>query len=308
MTTPPLKTRIKEQAKIWWQASRPPFYIATLAPLLLGYVAAGKDTGHWRAGLFGLVLLCSFFLHLAANLANDVFDHLQGVDGDARIGGSHALQQGKISLRAYTVALVLLYSGAFVLGFVGVVQTGLYGIWAIIIFASLSSFFYVAPPIKYGYRGLGEFFVFLNMGVTMTAGTYYVLTGQWSARAVALSIPVGLMVAGILYYQSLPEIETDKAAGKMTLANLLGPKRAVLAFRLWWPVIWLLLLLLFVSHEVAWPVIAGIALCCPLYKKAVTLVENCNGDWLSLDAHGRLVRAMYIICSLSLIIARYMRT
>lgn len=305
MLSPHFKYHLKEQAQAWWQASRPAFYIATLVPLLLGYVAAGKDTGVWKPGIFCLILLCSFFLHLSANLANDVFDHLQGTDSGDNIGGSRALQEGRISLRAYAVALFLLFAGALILGGVGVAYTGLYGIWGIVIFAAFSSFFYVAPPIRYGYRALGEVMVFLNMGVIMTAGTYYTLTGLWSAKAFALSLPVGLMVAGILYYQSLPEIETDKAAGKHTLANVLGPRRASLLFLLWWPAIWLLLLLLFFGGIVAWPVLAGIALSIPLHIKAVFLVRHCGGDWLSLNAHGHLVRKMYLVCGVFLILGLF---
>lgn len=292
----------KELFQAWWQASRPAFYVATLVPLFLGWIAAGKDTGQWHPGYFALILLGCFFLHLSANLANDVFDHLQGVDAGENIGGSRALQEGKISLKSYAKALVLLYGSSFALGWIGVMATGLTHIWGIIIFAALSSFFYVAPPIKYGHRALGEVFVFLNMGIVMTAGTYYVMTGVWSLKAVALSLPVGLMVAGILYYQSLPEIETDLAAGKRTLANVLGPQKAVLAFRLWWPVIWILLVLLFLGGAAAWPILAGIALSMPLYAKTVRLLKHVDNNWLSLDAHGHLVRKMYLACGLFLIL------
>lgn len=59
----------------WWQAARPPFYIATLAPLTLGFTAAVKYTGQYRWGLFFLILFGSFLVHLATNLANDLFDH-----------------------------------------------------------------------------------------------------------------------------------------------------------------------------------------------------------------------------------------
>ena len=295
----------KEQLAAWWQAARPPFYIATLVPLFLGWFSAWKDTGIWQPLLFSLILLCSFFLHLSANLANDLFDHLQGVDSEESIGGSRAIQQGKIPLKSYIRALIFLYSGSLLLAFIGVAFTDRVGIWGIVIFAVLVSHFYVAPPIKYGHRALGEVFVFLSMGLTMTAGTYYTLTGVWKMEVIGLSLPVGLMVANILYYQSLPEIETDKAVGKHTLANVLGPHRAILLFRLWWPCIWLLMSLLFFFDVCAWPVFSGIVACLPLYCRTVTLLkqEETRGDWLSLDAHGHLVRKMYLICGVALIVS-----
>ena len=289
--------------KAWWQASRPPFYIATLVPLVLGWVSANKDTGQWHPDLFLLILLCCFFLHLAANLANDLFDHLQGIDGGGNIGGSRAIQEGKISIPSYKKALVLLYGGAILMGAAGAWHTGHAGIWGIILFAVFASFFYVARPIRYGQRAMGELLVFLSMGLAMTAGTYYTLTGIWKASAFALSLPVGLMVAGILYYQILPEIETDKAVGKHTLANVLGPRNAILAFCVWWPLIWLMMALLFFSGVCSWPVFIGIAGSIPFYLLAVRRLLNADGDLLSLDAHGHLVRKMYLVCGLSLILA-----
>lgn len=299
----------KEQLAAWWQASRPPFYIATLVPLFLGWISAGKDLGIWQPGLFCLILLCSFFLHLSANLANDLFDHLQGVDRQDSIGGSRAIQEGKISLGSYVKALAFLYSGSLFMAFAGVLYTGHNGIWGIVIFAVLASFFYVAPPVKYGHRALGELFVFLSMGLVMTAGTYYTLTGLWKGEVLALSVPVGLMVAGILYYQSLPEIETDKAAGKHTLANVLGPHKAIGLFRLWWPVTWLIMLLLFWAGITSWPVLPGIGASIPFYVKAVRILkkEEKRGCWLDLDAHGHLIRKMYLVCGLSLVIAALLR-
>ena len=290
--------------RAWWKASRPPFYIATLIPLLLGFIMAGQDSGQWKAGLFALIMLASLFLHLAANLANDLFDYLCGTDKADTIGGSRGIQEGFITIRQYKVALVLLYGGAFLMGALGVAHTGLQGIWGIIIFASLVSFFYVAPPIRFGYRALGEVFVFLSMGLTMVAGTYYTLTGVWSAHTFAVATPVGLMVAGILYFQSMPEIETDKAAGKHTLANVLGPVWSAHVYRVWWPLVWVMMSVLWLRGICGWPVFLGIAASIPLHVKECRNVARvqASGDWLSLDEHGHLVRKMYLLCGISLVV------
>lgn len=109
-------------------------------------------------------------------------------------------------------------------------------LWAVSVFAVASAVFYVAPPIRYGHRPPGELFVCLNMGLIMVAASVTLLLNRFAPRSLAL--PVGLMVAGVLYYQSLPEIETDLAAGKHTLANTLGKGRAGLLFRLRWPWVW----------------------------------------------------------------------
>jgi len=293
----------RDMLKSWWQASRPAFYIATLAPLTLGFTASVKWGGDYRWGLFVLILLASFLVHLATNLANDLFDHWQGVDGGPNIGGSRVIQEGKISPKALALALFILYGLALALAVAIVNISGQKALWALIVFAALSSFFYVAPPVKYGHRALGELFVFLNMGLIMTGGAYLACAGAWDKGILALALPVSFMVAGILYYQSLPEIDTDLAAGKRTLANQLGKQGALLVFILWWPLVWLLMLMLWLSGLAAWPVcLAPVAL--PLHLAAVRKIKAAgDGDWLPLDRHGHLVRKLYFISGCLLIAA-----
>lgn len=294
-----------DTVKAWLQAARVPFLVAALLPPFLGFVLAGKDTGVWKTGQLLLVLLGCVGIQVATNLANDYFDHLQGVDENS-IGGSRAIQEGKISLSQYRLALALLYSGCFLLGLVGAWYTGHWGILALMVFGIFSSLFYVGPPIRYGYHAFGEVMVFLSMGIGMTAGTYYALTGYWGFRAISLAIPVGLLVAGILYFQSLPEIFTDREAGKFTLSNTLGPKRAVFLLRIWWPLVWLLMIVPCITGTYSWLVLAGIALSIPMYCKVIGPVQKTlekNGDWLALDGLGHYVRKMYALGMFAMILA-----
>lgn len=287
--------------KDWWQAARPPFYIATLIPLALGFVAAIKSGAQARPGLFALVLLGSFVVHMATNMANDLFDHIQGVDAGPNIGGSRVIQEGKIAPKDLSAALFILYTLGLVSAIVIIDLSGRPVLWGLVIFAALSSIFYVAPPVKYGHRALGELFVFINMGLIMVAGTFLAVGGVWGRGVLALAIPVGLMVAGILYYQSLPEIETDLAAGKKTLANVLGKEKAAFLFVLWWPLVWLLMLNLWLSGLAAWPVCLAPATA-PLHCRAISKIREAGkGDWLPLDQHGHLVRKLYFLNGILLI-------
>lgn len=109
-------------------------------------------------------------------------------------------------------------------------------LWAVSVFAVASAVFYVAPPIRYGHRAPDGLFVCLNMGLIMVRASVTLLLNRFDPHSLAL--PVSLMAAGVLHCQSLPEIETDLAAGKHTLANTLGKARASLLFRLQWPWVW----------------------------------------------------------------------
>ena len=237
----------RQLVKAWWQALRPPFFIVDLIPVGLGGALAARDLGYWPWGIFAVVMVGCFCLHTVANIANDLFDYLEGVDTDDTIGGTKVI----------------------------------------------SAVFYVAPPIRYGCRGYGELFVCLNMGFIMVMGSYAVMANGFSAQSLALALPVGLMVAGILYYQSLPEIETDLAAGKRTLANILGKAKAELVFKLWWPAVWVLMANLWACGLVGWPVFLGL-LTFPLYWRACRLIHEAV-EWLDLDQHGHLVRKLYLI-------------
>lgn len=300
-TGKPTLTR-EELFRAWWKAARPPFYIATLVPLFLGYFAARNDIGSPSLLVFTGVLLVGFLLHLCANLANDLFDYLLGTDTKETIGGSRGLQDGTISVRQLKLALAGCYGLVALFTLLGVWITGLWGLMFIALFGALASYYYVAPPIMYGYRALGEFFVFISMGVFMVGGSYYALAGELPSYVLALSMPVGLGVAGILYYQSLPEIETDAAMGKKTLVGVLGPEKAVFLFKLWWPAIWFLVIMLYLANLAAWPALIGIVLGIPMLRKASRRIAEFNGDWFSLDQYGKYTRIMYMSMGVFLVI------
>lgn len=299
---PPDAPKLDARARIaaWWQACRPPFLIVDFIPVILGLILAARAAGTWPWLRFAVVLCGCFFLHTVANIANDLFDHIQGIDAGDAIGGSRVIQEGSISPRQITIAMLLLAAASVAVGIGLVVVSGQYWLLGLLVFALFSAVFYVAPPVRYGHHGYGELFVALNMGFVMVIGSYAVLAEGFSPLTLALGLPVGLMVAGILFYQSLPEIETDRAAGKFTLAVHLGKSRSELLFRLWWPAVWVLLFNLWALGAVGWPV-ALCLLTLPFYLKACCHIRRAV-EWLDLDQHGHLVRKLYLFNGLALIL------
>lgn len=293
--------------RAWWQACRPPFFITAAIPVTLALAFAFRLEGQisprqWA--VYGLLLLGCFMGLTIANFANDLFDHILGVDGGDNIGGSRVIQNGSISPRQLSVALMLLTPATLAVGglLIATAPAGLRcALWAASLFAVASAIFYVAPPLRYGHRALGELFVCLNMGFIMVCASTSLLLQVFDPRSMALALPIGLMVAGVLYYQSLPEIDTDLAAGKHTLANRLGKDRAALVFRLWWPAVWLLLLNLWATGLASWPVALAL-LGLPFYLRACRHIAAAgSGDWLPLDAYGHLVRKCYLLSGAALI-------
>ena len=284
--------------KAWVQASRPPFFIATLIPLTAGAVSAGKQ-GSFTILPFALVLIASFLVHFATNITNDYFDHMQGTDAGDSIGGSRVLQDGKITLAELRTAIILLYIVAAIIGLGLTWSLQLWAILPLMAIAAFSGLFYVAPPIRYGYHGLGELFVGINMGPVMILGSSWVLLGRVDWTPLPVSIPIGLMVSLILYYQSIPDIDTDQQAGKRTLAVRLGKKKALAGLWVYWIVIYLSIVAL-ISTGCLSPLAWCTFLTSPLLVRLWLLTRTVK-DWQALDNYGKYIRIFYFINGLIII-------
>ena len=95
----------------------------------------------------------------------------------------------------------------------------------------LAGVLYTGGPRPYGYEGLGELFVFVFFGIVAVVGSYYVQTEELRWEAFALAVPVGLLASAILVVNNVRDIDTDRRAGKRTLAVKLGRDRARAAVR-----------------------------------------------------------------------------
>jgi 1,4-dihydroxy-2-naphthoate octaprenyltransferase len=291
--------KVKETLSSWIQASRPSYFIVDLLPLFLALIVANRQPGHSSPGLFIMIAIACLLVHTAANFCNDYFE-AQEVDAREKgsIGGSRVLQEGKITLQQLKGGIVACYFIALILAvFIAGKSTAL---WLMTLIGAFSSFFYTAPPIKYGHRALGEAMVFINMGVVMTVGTFMALTGSAGKDIWALSIPPAFMVAGILFFQSLPEIDKDREAGKVTLAGLLGKEGSSLVFLLWWPFVWLLVINLFLTGHLGAPSLLCL-LAAPVHAAAVKRVRRA-ADWLELDKTGWMVKVSYAVTAIAILL------
>ena len=222
---------------VWVRAMRIPFLQATIIPVVLGGVVAWQLTGAFRWDLFLLTLLGASLIHIATNMFNDYFDYRSGNDllvkhQNPFAGGGRILTAGLISTSKHLIVSV----SCLVLGCL----IGLYLIFAFnlpILFwlglvGIISSYFYVGPPLKLAYRGIGEIIVGLNFGPLMTLGAFYVQTGSWTrlSEPFLASIPIGLLIAAVLWINEFPDMDADRAVGKKTLVLRLGYLRSVGVF------------------------------------------------------------------------------
>lgn len=207
----------------WRTAARVHTLPAAVVPVVVGSALAAHDAV-FRWDAFLLALVAALTIQVAANFANDVSDARRGADPADRIGPPRMVSTGRINPRQMWAGVVV---ALIVAGAAGVALTAIAGPAVLIIgvVSIVAMLGYVGGPFPYGYHGLGEVFVFLFFGVVATVGSRYVHDMTAPMAAWLLSIPIGLLVTAILVVNNYRDLATDRAAGKRTLAVIMGPDR-----------------------------------------------------------------------------------
>jgi 1,4-dihydroxy-2-naphthoate octaprenyltransferase len=289
--------------RLWVAAARPRTLPAAVAPVLVG-TALGASEGAWRPLAFACALIGSVFIQIGTNLSNDYSDARRGADTDDRLGPVRVTAGGLMPPRQVLVGTYLAFGIAVAAGIYLIAVAGieLLLVGAVSILAGV---LYTGGPRPYGYEGLGEVFVFLFFGVVAVVGSYFVQTERLSLEALMISVPVGLLATAIIVVNNVRDVDTDRRAGKRTLAVRLGRRRAgglyvgVLGLAFAWtvalglagaPTRWLLLGL------VAAPL--GV----PLVR---TVASRSDGPALNaaLSGTGRLLAAFAVLTSIGLLLS-----
>jgi 1,4-dihydroxy-2-naphthoate octaprenyltransferase len=211
----------------WLAGARPKTLPAALAPVLVGSGAAAALDG-FRPGPALLALLVALALQVAVNYANDYSDGVRGTDAD-RVGPMRLVGSGAATPRQVLLATGVAFAVAAV---AGLALAALSSWWLVAVGAVCiaAAWTYTGGPLPYGYRALGEVFVFVFFGLVAVVGTTYVQTGTLPGLAFAVAVPVGLLIVAILVANNLRDIEGDAAVGKRTLAVLLGQRGTQLIY------------------------------------------------------------------------------
>lgn len=223
--------------KSWVTELRAPFLTATLVSVVLGTVIAWARNGVFNPTIFLLALLGGAFAHLGTNVANDYYDHKSGNDEINKefvrpfSGGSRTIQLGLLKPREVLLGSLLFFGAATLIGLYLTLVSGPL-IPVFIAVGLISGLFYTAPPFNWVSKGVGEFLVGINFGALMTLGSYYVQTQALSVEPVLASIPVSLLIAGVLYINEFPDYTADKAVGKKTIIVRSGRGKAVYGYAL----------------------------------------------------------------------------
>jgi len=210
--------------RIWLMAARPRTLPAAVAPVLVGTALAATQ-GTLKPLTFVAAMLGALFIQVGTNLSNDYSDARRGADTEDRLGPVRVTAGGLVPPRQVLRATYVAFGAAVLAGAYLIATAG----WELLLVGAasiLAGVLYTGGPRPYGYEGLGEVFVFLFFGVVAVAGSYFAQTEALTWEALVLAVPVGLLAAAILVVNNVRDLETDRRAGKRTLAVRLGRSRA----------------------------------------------------------------------------------
>jgi len=202
-----------------------------LSTVFMGSIlAAGAGCFEW--GVLIWASLTTLFLQILSNLANDYGDALSGADNEERQGPRRMIQSGVITLKQMKKAVIITATLALISGIVLILvslkgrQLAAFAFFVMGLFAIAAAIRYTVGRNPYGYRGFGDFYVFLFFGLMGVGGTFFLHAGTWEWPVLLPASAVGLFSAGVLNLNNIRDIESDKKSGKKTLPVMMGRKPA----------------------------------------------------------------------------------
>lgn len=219
---------------IWWRAFRFHFTSASFMPGILGSLIAWVYEGQFYPGYFFLVLVGLILNHLALNMTDDYYDFRHLVDvldthGNPYAGGSGTLSKGLIRPDQMKKVFSIFYIIAIGIGVLLGILRGPFVLF-LLAFGFFCAFFYTAPPVRFGYRGLGEIAQLLCFGPGIGLGAYYVQVQKLSWEAFWGTLPFGIMLFSMITINEIPDYLEDRRAGKMNLVARFGKETGVKLF------------------------------------------------------------------------------
>jgi 1,4-dihydroxy-2-naphthoate polyprenyltransferase len=209
--------------RIWVMAARVRTLPAAIAPVLVG-TSLALGAGHFHPLAFVAALLGAIFIQVGTNLSNDYSDARRGADNEERLGPVRVTAGGLAPPRQVLTATYVSFGLAIACGAYLIAVAG-WELLAVGAASILAGVLYTGGPRPYGYEGLGEVFVFLFFGIVAVVGSYFVQVQELPWQAFGCAVPVGLLASAILVVNNVRDIDTDRRAGKRTLAVRLGRTR-----------------------------------------------------------------------------------
>jgi len=291
----------------FWQISDPKIWIASTIPMAVGAAIAYTHLGSFRWSWFLVGAAAIYLLEIGKNAINEYIDYNSGVDrfvsADKRTpfsGGKKTIIDGKLTLQEnLAIGIVTILTGSL-LGLYIVVAREFSVLW-IGLAGVFFALFYSLPPFKFSYRGMGELVVGFTFGPLITMGTFLVQTHTISIEVILASIPLGFIIANVLWINQYPDYEADLKGGKMNGVVRLGKKKGVAVFALLFALAYLFLIILAVFSKNPLWLLSLLSL--PLAIRAVEVARlQFNNISELIEANAKTIQ-IYQITGITMIIA-----
>jgi 1,4-dihydroxy-2-naphthoate polyprenyltransferase len=208
----------------WLMASRPRTLTAAMTPVVVGTALALRAHA-FNAPLALAALIAAILIQIGANFANDLYDFKKGADTPDRLGPTRVTSAGLLAPRTVEIGMWLTFGLAALFGLY-LIYAGGWPILAIGVASILAGIAYTGGPVPLGYIGLGDLLVFVFFGLAAVGGTFYVQAHTATPPVFFAAAAIGVLTTNILVVNNVRDADTDRAAGKRTLAVLLGRNAA----------------------------------------------------------------------------------
>lgn len=214
--------------KAWFLAARPKTLTGAAIPVMVG-CALTYTYGYFKIMPALLCFLFASLMQIDANLINDLFDSLRGVDREDRLGPERACAQGWISPKAMKTGICVTTVLACIIG----LSLLNFGGWELIVVGNacmIFAFLYSAGPYPLAYHGWGDILVLVFFGFVPVGCTYYVMAHSWNTSVTVASIISGLIIDTLLMVNNFRDVEQDAVCGKKTIVVRLGTKTGLMLY------------------------------------------------------------------------------
>jgi len=215
----------------WINAARLRTLPLSISGILVGSSLAAYD-GHFNLAIFSLALGTTLGLQILSNFANDYGDGVKGTDNEDRIGPARAIQSGLITQKDMLQAMLITAAATLVLAILLIYASfGSEKLFSALIFfilgvaAIVAAIKYTVGNSAYGYKGMGDIFVFIFFGLVAVYGSYYLYSHDHELISLFPAISIGLLSVAVLNLNNLRDRISDEKAGKITLVVKMGDKR-----------------------------------------------------------------------------------
>ena len=234
------KKKMKDNLYNWLQAARLRTLPLSISGILLGSFIARWRLVHigenWDWRIFALAMLVTLLYQILSNFANDYGDGVRETDRFRdKNAEKRAVESGIISVKQMKMAVISTAILAMIMT-IGLLYTAFFshyilefyvfiGLGILCILAAVG---YTMGKKPYGYLGLGDIMVFIFFGWISVGGSYFLFTKVWSWDILLPASAIGMLSVAVLNLNNMRDLESDKLAGKNTLALRLGFKRAMI--------------------------------------------------------------------------------